>query len=70
MEDAMRWLIVILVVAVLVALVAWRRLRRSAADPAGEVRDLAASAEARRRLDDHRNPTDGSNLRSTGGGSL
>ncbi|WBB72574.1 hypothetical protein O7602_23140 [Micromonospora sp. WMMD1128] len=67
----MRWLIVILVVVVvLVALAIWRRLRRSAADPAGRVRDLAASAEARRRLDDHRNPTDGSNLRSTGGGSL
>ncbi|MCZ7439506.1 hypothetical protein O7598_24095 [Micromonospora sp. WMMC241] len=68
----MRWLIVIILVVVvaLVALASWRRIRRNAGDPDGRVRDLAASAEARRRLDDHRNPTDGSNLRSSGGGSL
>ncbi|WP_405092636.1 hypothetical protein OG767_06740 [Micromonospora sp. NBC_01392] len=67
----MRWLIIVLaLVAVLVALASWRRLRRHPDGADGQVRDLAASAEARRRLDDHRNPTDGSNLRSSGGGSL
>ncbi|MFG1673048.1 hypothetical protein [Micromonospora sp. NPDC049282] len=67
----MRWLIVIVVVVVvLAALASWRRFRREPGDPTAQARDLAASAEARRRLDDHRNPTDGSNLRSSGGGSL
>ncbi|MFC0028655.1 hypothetical protein ACFFMM_03850 [Micromonospora chaiyaphumensis] len=67
----MRWLIVPIVVLVaLAALALWRRSRRTAADGDRQVHDLAASAEARRRLDDHRNPTDGSNLRSSGGGVL
>ncbi|SCG61155.1 hypothetical protein [Micromonospora humi] len=68
----MRWLIIILVIVVVVlaALASWRRVRREPGDPSVKARDLAASAEARRRLDDHRNPTDGSNLRSSGGGSL
>ncbi|MFI2649709.1 MULTISPECIES: hypothetical protein [Micromonospora] len=66
----MRWLIILIVVLlVLVALAFWRR-RRAAADEDRQIRDLAASGEARRRLDDHRNPTDGSNLRSSGGGVL
>ncbi|MET8909163.1 hypothetical protein [Micromonospora sp. NPDC004551] len=66
----MRWLVILIVVLlVLAALALWRRSRRTA-DRDRQVRDLAASAEARRRLDDHRNPTDGSNLRSSGGGSL
>ncbi|WP_089156785.1 hypothetical protein [Micromonospora sp. NBS 11-29] len=68
----MRWILILIPVVVLVVLTALalrrHRLRRS--PDAGQIRDLAASAEARRRLDDHRNPTDGSNLRSTGGGSL
>ncbi|MET8832730.1 hypothetical protein ABZV78_02260 [Micromonospora sp. NPDC004540] len=63
----MRWLaILIVVLLVLVALALWRR-RRAATDGDRQVRDLAASAEARRRLDDHRNPTDGSNIRGSGG---
>ncbi|MFJ8688373.1 hypothetical protein [Micromonospora wenchangensis] len=67
----MRWLIVLIVVLVALAAVAWwRRGRRPVTDGDRQVRDLAASEQARRRLDDHRNPTDGSNLRSTGGGSL
>ncbi|WP_329007880.1 hypothetical protein OG271_19700 [Micromonospora rifamycinica] len=66
----MRWLIIIILIVVLLAVVAlalWRRSRRTAIDGDRQVRDLAASAEARRRLDAHRNPTDGSNLRSSGG---
>ncbi|OKI86609.1 hypothetical protein A6A27_39860 [Micromonospora sp. CB01531] len=70
-EVDMRWLVILIVVLlVLVALALWRRSRRTATDGDHQVRNLAASAEARRRLDDHRNPTDGSNLRSSGGGSL
>ncbi|MBM7082343.1 hypothetical protein ACN267_28145 [Micromonospora sp. WMMD734] len=67
----MRWLIILVVVLVALAAVAWwRRGRRAVTDGDRQVRDLTASEQARRRLDDHRNPTDGSNLRSTGGGSL
>ncbi|MGC5659870.1 hypothetical protein ACN261_05600 [Micromonospora sp. WMMD723] len=67
----MRWLIILIVVLVALAAVAWwRRGRRPVTDGDQQVRDLTASAQARRRLDDHGNPTDGSNLRSTGGGSL
>ncbi|MEU1684070.1 hypothetical protein [Micromonospora sp. NPDC005707] len=64
----MRWFVILIVVLLVIAALAfWRRNRRTAADADRQVRDLAASAEARRRLDDHRNPTDGSNLRSSGG---
>ncbi|SBT43629.1 hypothetical protein GA0070611_2393 [Micromonospora auratinigra] len=67
----MGWLVILVVVLpALAALAWWRRHRRAAVDGDQRVRDLAASAQARRRLDDHRNPTDGSNLRSSGGGSL
>ncbi|MEV0425102.1 hypothetical protein [Micromonospora sp. NPDC050495] len=64
----MRWLIVLIIVLAVVAAVSlWRRSRRQAALDDGRVRDLQASTEARRRLDDHRNPTDGSAGSGAGG---
>lgn len=68
----MRWLILLIIIAAAVAAAGlWRRSRRTPVD-GRQVRDLRASAEARRRLDDHRNRTDGSNIdsRGVGGGSL
>ncbi|MFI5849117.1 hypothetical protein ACIA8B_24115 [Micromonospora chalcea] len=64
----MRWLILLLIIAAAVAAVAlWLRSRQAPVD-GGQVRDLQASAEARRRLDDHRNRTDGGNTGSGGVG--
>ncbi|MFE9691543.1 hypothetical protein [Micromonospora sp. NPDC005806] len=55
----MRWFIVliIIVLAVLAARL-WRRTRRAPIDGDRQVRDLRASTEARRRLDDQRSRED------------
>lgn len=67
-EVEVRWLIVLIIIAAAVAAVAlWRHSRKTPVD-GGQVRDLQASAVARRRLDDHRNRTDGGNTGSGGVG--
>lgn len=64
----MRWLILLIIIAAAVSAAGlWRRSRRTPVD-GRQVRDLQASAEARRRLDDHRNGADGSNTGSGGVG--
>ncbi|NES15192.1 MULTISPECIES: hypothetical protein [Micromonospora] len=52
----MRWLLVLIVIALAVWL--WRRTRRAPLDGDRELRDLRASSEARRRLDDQRSRED------------
>ncbi|MGV9765333.1 hypothetical protein [Micromonospora tulbaghiae] len=64
----MRWVILVLVIAAAVFVVGLLRRRRPTRVDGRQVRDLRASAEARRRLDDHRNRTDGSNTGSGGVG--
>ncbi|MFF0656666.1 hypothetical protein [Micromonospora tulbaghiae] len=64
----MRWVILILVIVAAVFVVGLLRRRRQTRVDGRQVRDLRASAEARRRLDDHRNRTDGSNTGSGGVG--
>ncbi|WP_349875741.1 hypothetical protein ABIH81_15915 [Micromonospora sp. HUAS YX12] len=64
----MRWVILILVIVAAVFVVGLLRRRRQTRLDGRQVRDLRASAEARRRLDDHRNRTDGSNTGSGGVG--
>ncbi|MGW5667990.1 hypothetical protein [Micromonospora sp. NPDC003776] len=64
----MRWLILLIIIAATVSAAGlWRRTRRTPVD-GDQVRGLQASAEARRRLDDHRNRTDGSNIDNRGVG--
>ncbi|MDO3703629.1 hypothetical protein Q3W71_18350 [Micromonospora sp. C28SCA-DRY-2] len=64
----MRWFIVLLlVVLVAVAVLTWARARGRRLDE-GQVRDLRESAAARKRLDEHRNPTEGSAGSGSGGG--
>ncbi|MFD4206718.1 hypothetical protein ACFWRG_12095 [Micromonospora tulbaghiae] len=64
----MRWVILVLVIVAAVFVVGLLRRRRQTRVDGRQVRDLRASAEARRRLDDHRNRTDGSNTGSGGVG--
>ncbi|GGL88170.1 MULTISPECIES: hypothetical protein [Micromonospora] len=64
----MRWLVVLIIGVVVVAAVSlWRRSQRKAALDEGQIRNLQASTEARRRLDEHRNPSDGSAGSGAGG---
>ncbi|MEU8070648.1 MULTISPECIES: hypothetical protein [unclassified Micromonospora] len=64
----MRWVILVLVIAAAVFVAGLLRRRRQTRVDGRRVRDLRASAEARRRLDDHRNRSDGSNTGSGGVG--
>ncbi|MCX4390107.1 hypothetical protein OG777_24730 [Micromonospora peucetia] len=64
----MRWLmILIIVLAVIAAVWLWRRSQKASLDVDGQVRNRQASTEARRRLDEHRNPSDGSPGSGAGG---
>ncbi|WP_319461333.1 hypothetical protein [Micromonospora sp. RTP1Z1] len=55
----MRWLIILIIVVLAVmAAWLWRRTRRTPVDGDRQVRDLRASAGARRRFDDARGRTD------------
>ncbi|MFF3855462.1 hypothetical protein [Micromonospora sp. NPDC002575] len=57
----MRWLVLLVILLVAVAAVwLWRPSRRASIDASGRVLDQQASTEARRRLDEHRNRSDGS----------
>ncbi|MBB5826929.1 hypothetical protein [Micromonospora carbonacea] len=65
----MRWLIILIIVlAVAAAVWLWRRSRRASIDASGQLLDQQASTEARRRLDEHRNRSDGSGTGSGGVG--
>ncbi|WP_328338565.1 hypothetical protein [Micromonospora sp. NBC_00421] len=65
----MRWLIILIIVVVAaVAVWLWRRSRLAPIDPDRRILDQQASAEARNRLDEHRNRTDGSGTGSGGVG--
>ncbi|MFG3420980.1 hypothetical protein ACIBTZ_22200 [Micromonospora sp. NPDC049460] len=64
----MRWLMVLIIVLAVVAAVwLWRRSQQKASLDDGQIRNLQASTEARRRLDEHRNPSDGSAGSGAGG---
>jgi uncharacterized membrane protein YfcA len=64
----MRWLMVLVAVLVIIAAVwLWRRSRSVPPDVDSRIRDLRASAEARTRLEEHRNPRDGSAGSGSGG---
>ncbi|MER5702564.1 hypothetical protein ABT023_11530 [Micromonospora sp. NPDC002296] len=60
-------MILIIALAVVAAVWLWRRTRKAPLDIDGQVRNRQASTEARRRLDEHRNPSDGSSGSGAGG---
>ncbi|MFE9185953.1 hypothetical protein ACFYMB_21805 [Micromonospora haikouensis] len=69
MEADVRWLLILVIVlAVVVAVWLWRRSRRAAVDAPSRILDQQASTEARKRLDEHRNRSDGSGTGSGGVG--
>ncbi|MFI7436826.1 hypothetical protein [Micromonospora haikouensis] len=61
-------MILIIVLVAVTAVWLWRRSRRASIDAAGRLLDQQASTEARRRLDEHRNRSDGSGTGSGGVG--